>query len=171
MAEIKSTLDLVMEKTKNLNLSKEEKNEQTDKEILGKLNGLLQKYKDGLLIREKLESELAAIQKYYDIKIENALKKVILENLYPGKTDRLLLVLLEEVCKVNTEPIEAIIKEYQNTVTALTQQRVKAVVDTLDREHFISGSAVMPNLESDEQLKVEVKAAQAKFFKDLNRAN
>jgi hypothetical protein len=54
---------------------------------------------------------------------------------------------------------------------SFTQQRVKVVVDTLDREYLISGSAVVPNLESDEQLKVEVKAAQSKFFLDLNRAN
>lgn len=79
MAEIKSTLDLVMEKTKNLNLSSEEINEQTDKEIQGKLNGLLQKYKDGFLVREKLERELATIQKKYGIKVENTFKKVILE--------------------------------------------------------------------------------------------
>lgn len=170
MAEIKSTLDLVMEKTKNLNLSREEKNEQADKEIQGKLNGLLQKYKDGFLVREKLERELATIQKQYGIKVESTFKKVILERLYPGEMDSSLLVLLEKVCKANTKPIESIIKEYQNTVKALTRQRMSEVVETLDREHFISGSAVVPNLESDEQLKVEMKAVQSKFAQDLNRA-
>jgi hypothetical protein len=46
MAEIKSTLDLVMEKTKNLNLSNAEKQDQKNKEMESRLRGLVQKYQD-----------------------------------------------------------------------------------------------------------------------------
>ena len=47
MGEIKSTLDLVLEKTKNLNLSSEEKQEQKQKEVENRIKGMMQKYQDG----------------------------------------------------------------------------------------------------------------------------
>jgi len=46
MAEIKSTLDLVMEKTRHLTLSDEEKQEQKEKEFNKKLKGPAQKIQD-----------------------------------------------------------------------------------------------------------------------------
>ena len=44
MGEIKSTLDLVMEKTRNLTLSSEEKAEQKYDEIYKQVKGFLLKY-------------------------------------------------------------------------------------------------------------------------------
>ena len=58
MGEIKSTLDLVMEKTRHLTLSQEEKEEQKHIEVDKRLKGLLQKYQDNLLKKEQLEKEL-----------------------------------------------------------------------------------------------------------------
>lgn len=46
MAEIKSTLDLVMEKTKDLSLSDEERQGQKNKEIGSRIRGLLNKFQD-----------------------------------------------------------------------------------------------------------------------------
>ena len=57
MAEIKSTLDLVMEKTKNLSLSSEERQAQKSKEIESRIRGLLQKFKDQALSADKFKSE------------------------------------------------------------------------------------------------------------------
>ena len=54
MAEIKSTLDLVMEKTKNLSLSSEERQAQKNQEIESRIRGLLQKFKDRALNSERL---------------------------------------------------------------------------------------------------------------------
>ena len=57
MAEIKSTLDLVMEKTKNLSLSDEERQGQKNKEIESRICGLLQKFNDQALNIDNLRSE------------------------------------------------------------------------------------------------------------------
>jgi hypothetical protein len=57
MGEIKSTLDLVMEKTKDLTLSSEEKKAQKQKEIENRIKGLLQKYQDGFLSKSELKTE------------------------------------------------------------------------------------------------------------------
>ncbi len=46
MGEIKSTLDLVMDKTRHLTLSDEEKQEQKEKEFKKNLKGPTQKFQD-----------------------------------------------------------------------------------------------------------------------------
>jgi hypothetical protein len=63
MAEIKSTLDLVLEKTRNLTLGSVEKQEQQRKEIETRLRSLLQKYLDGGMTRERLKGDYAASKK------------------------------------------------------------------------------------------------------------
>ena len=67
MAEIKSTLDLVMEKTKNLSLSSEERQAQKSKEIESRLRGLLQKFKDQALSADKFKSEYQKLKKDYNL--------------------------------------------------------------------------------------------------------
>ena len=72
MGEIKSTLDLVLEKTKNLTLSSEEKAEQKQKEIENRIKGMMQKYQDGVLFSEQLKIDYQKLQnimlKYHKIK-------------------------------------------------------------------------------------------------------
>jgi len=63
MGEIKSTLDLVMEKTRHLTLSAEEKIDREKEEAKKGLNGFLQKYKDNVINLEELTKELRAFKK------------------------------------------------------------------------------------------------------------
>jgi len=69
MGEIKSTLDLVMEKTRHLTLSPEEKDAQTKVEVHKRLKGLVQKYQDNLLRKDGLEKELDILKKTYDMNV------------------------------------------------------------------------------------------------------
>ena len=55
MAEIKSTLDLVLEKTRDMTLSSDEKQQQQREAIETRFRGLLQKYIDGSLTREQYD--------------------------------------------------------------------------------------------------------------------
>ena len=52
MGEIKSTLDLVLEKTRHLSQSSGEKQAQTQKDTDNRINGMLQKYLDEQWRRE-----------------------------------------------------------------------------------------------------------------------
>ena len=58
MAEIKSTLDLVMEKTRHLTLSDEEKQEQKENEFKIKLKGPAQKFQDQTINKRELKKEI-----------------------------------------------------------------------------------------------------------------
>jgi len=55
MGEIKSTLDLVLEKTKHLSLTSEERQLQQQNEIKKRIGGLLQKYQNKLVSGEQLQ--------------------------------------------------------------------------------------------------------------------
>jgi len=67
MGEIKSTLDLVMEKTKHLSLSDEEKQNQKKIESQKRINGLLQKYQDQVLSMEQLHTEYNLLKKEFKL--------------------------------------------------------------------------------------------------------
>lgn len=55
MTEIKSTLDLVMEKTRHLSFSEQEKKDQHSEEFAKRIKGLIQQYQDQKLKAENLQ--------------------------------------------------------------------------------------------------------------------
>ncbi len=57
MAEIKSTLDLIMERTKNFTLTNEGKRVLQTKELEGKVNGWVQKCMDGKTSMHQMKSD------------------------------------------------------------------------------------------------------------------
>ena len=67
MGEIKSTLDLVLEKTKHLSQSSDEKQSQIRKDIEMRINGLLQKYQDGVSSLEQLQRDYEALKTEYKL--------------------------------------------------------------------------------------------------------
>jgi hypothetical protein len=67
MAEIKSTLDLVMEKTKDLSLSDEERQGQKNKEIGSRIRGLLNKFQDKAISWDRFNSEYRVLKKEYSL--------------------------------------------------------------------------------------------------------
>ena len=83
MAEIKSTLDIIMEKTKNLTMTEEEKEELHRTELAEKAKGWVQKYMDNLIKQEKLKSELKKEGKDKYSELQEILKNELLERLQP----------------------------------------------------------------------------------------
>ena len=69
MAEIKSTLDLVMERTKHLTMSSEERVGQQQKDFEKKLQGVLQQYADKVLAIDELMERVTGLQA--DFKIDD----------------------------------------------------------------------------------------------------
>jgi hypothetical protein len=65
VTEIKSTLELVMEKTSGITLSQKDREEQKNREIKFKVEGLLQKYQNRELRKDHVEEEFNALKKVY----------------------------------------------------------------------------------------------------------
>ena len=163
MAEIKSTLDLVMEKTRHLSLSEQEKQEQHSREFAKRIKGLIQQYQDQELKVEDLKKELSDLQHTYGLKPEDIIKSEILDRIDLYQDNRTFLTLLPDLCGSDVTPLESITKEYKEAVYHVTRARTAKVKQHLAEKYFISGEAVVPNLENDESGMKEIQLVRDKF--------
>ncbi|UCD79988.1 MAG: hypothetical protein JSW26_00720 [Desulfobacterales bacterium] len=170
MGEIKSTLDLVMEKTKNLSLSDEEKRAQKQKETESRIKGLLQKYLDGLLAKNQLRIDYESLKKEFDLSDDASMIDEILRRLDPNQDNQLLLEILEECCRVNPAVISSIIDDFRRAYDEAAGERMTQLKEDLARKYAISGSAVVPNLDADEQWRRLEEHLRLRFEDLLNQA-
>ena len=165
MAEIKSTLDLVMEKTKNLSLSTEERQEQKNKEIGSRIRGLLNKYQDKAISSEQFNSEYRALKKEYGLKEkgnENLIKEIC-DRTELGKDNQALFDLLSEFKASDFARLKSILLEFETTSAAAARERRKILKAYLAKTHLISGSSVVPNLEKDDDWRKEAAEMRATY--------
>lgn len=116
MGEIKSTLDLVMEKTRHLTLSPKEQEEQKQIEVNQRLKGLLQKYQGNLLRKEQLGQELESLSITFDLNVNEMLSQILLDGLKLGSNEKSLLELLSEICGLDVSGLEKLYHDFQNTI-------------------------------------------------------
>lgn len=148
MGEIKSTLDIIMEKTKGLTMSQDEKTEFQHREMAAKIKGLLLKFFDGLIDLDRLRIEAAAIkaenQQIFDRLIrEELIKRIELE----GNTAPVFAV-LEGVTGTNLAPLRELLIDFQRRLERERDLAEKSLRE-IYREKGISGSAVRPNLDAN----------------------
>jgi hypothetical protein len=167
MGEIKSTLDLVMEKTKNLTLSAEEKQAQKQKEIGSHIKGLLQKYQGGLLVKNQLKIDYESLKKDSDLSDDTAMINEIFSRLDPSQDNQLLLEILEECCRLNASSVKTLINDFQDDYHKAAHERMARLKEDLARNYAVSGSAVIPNLEADGQWRRTEEALRLQFENKL----
>jgi hypothetical protein len=170
MGEIKSTLDLVMEKTKNLSLSDEERQGQINMEVESRIRGLLQKFKDQVLNADNLRSEYQKLQKDYDLSENAHLIKEICGQIELGEDNHAWFELLVQFEVADIEGVTSVLHEFDDVFHAAAQERSKILIAKLAEAHFISGSAIVPNLESDEAWRAQAGEIRDKFEPLLNQA-
>ena len=169
MGEIKSTLDLVMEKTRHLTLSQEEREKQKYIEVNKRLKGLMQKYQDNLLKKEHLEKELNSLSKTYDLMVNEMLSRMLLDSLKLGRKNESFLELLSKICGLDVSRLETVFHDFRDAVGFASEKRRIEIKADLAKKRFISGTAVVPNLETDNELIVTVKEIKDKFDQILVR--
>jgi hypothetical protein len=167
MGEIKSTLDLVMEKTKHLSLSDEEKQNQEKAELEKRVNGLLQKYQDQVLPLKQLHGEYARLKQELNLPDDGFLVHQTMNKIDLTGDNRLLLELLKHFCSSGIAGIESIINEYQDEFNSAASYRLVELREDLAREHSISGSAVVPNLQADDAWQAEAGEIRSRYDKKL----
>ena len=168
MGEIKSTLDIVMEKTKHLSLSHEERDNQKTAEIEKKIKGLLQKLQDQTLPKKRLSSEYEGLKKDYHLSDDSIFMNEVFSRLDLDKNNHLWLTLLKDMCGGNTKEIESVLYDYQDELNSAASYKMVELRENLARTHFISGSAVVPNLEADEEWQAEAAELRSKFGRLLD---
>lgn len=166
MAEIKSTLDLIMEKTQNMTLSEEEKNEIRQQEVSGKIKGWVRKYGDSVLNMKTIQSEIEKDDVARQIELKKALHKEVLKRIEPDKDNSMFFQLLEEICGTGTEVIVDMIHQFQNTIAAERAIILKEQNHRLE-EKGISGTAVIPSLCSDAEWNTRYDQSTEDFKKQI----
>ena len=127
MGEIKSTLDLVMEKTHHLTLSQEEKEAQNEIEVNRRLQGLLQKYQDDFLNKDNLKKELDNLKIAYDLNVNEMMADLLLNSLKIGQDNTAFLELLSEIFGLNLTGIEETFQNFKAAVKSATKKRVDQI--------------------------------------------
>jgi hypothetical protein len=148
MGEIKSTMDIIMEKTKGLTMTDEEKQQFKRREMEGKVMGLIQKFSDGLLDLERLKMEMAVLQEKDKAMVDGIVREKTMDRIELGEDNKPMLRILESIVNMDTKPIEKLLENYENRLLQEQGDRERALGRQL-KEQGISGSAVLPNLEED----------------------
>ena len=169
MGEIKSTLDLVMEKTRNLKLSDEEKQAQKQSEVTSRIKGLLQKLQDGLTFERQFQAEYEQLKTELGQTDDSPLIDEIFSRLDPDADTGILLNILNNCCHFETARISSMIDDYRVAYHEAAQKRSLQIKDRLEIKYAITGTAVAPNLDADEEWQRQVQDMRGQFEKQLSQ--
>ncbi len=166
MGEIRSTLDIIMEKAERVKVTDEEKETFMKKEIEGKVQGLLQKYLDGIVNQERLKKEVEAMAGERYAVATAALKKECLDRIEPGEDNHPFLGVLEHVLALDTTPVNKLLLKYQQEQEEKRGNRESALKEWL-KDQGISGTAVLPNLGADPEWTMYLTEVGNRFRQEL----
>jgi hypothetical protein len=164
MAEIKSTIDLIMERTKNLSASPEELEAYQRREREKHIRGLIQRLLDYNLTLDGVKDELAKEKKDGPATdVTAVLKEALAGHVDPETDNERLFRIVNELVGTPEDHLRETLRACQAELFA----RQTALLDRQKRElesKGIAGSAVLPNLDADPQWKArreEIRAACA----------
>jgi hypothetical protein len=149
MGEIKSTLDLVLEKTRHLKLNEEEKDRVRKETTIKTLRGILQRYQDGLIPLQRFQEEMQRLTSGLDPVDTPTIFEEILDRIRPESDNTIWLAYLQTVSTSGSQTLRQVLADYSETMNSKAQARKKQLLEALESDHGVSGSAVMPNLQAD----------------------
>jgi hypothetical protein len=159
MAEIKSALELAMEKSKKYVISDEERERIREKEVLRKATGLFHRYKEGLLSQSEMMREIEKM----DEKVREGVKEVLFSQWVDalsldsdperplGAIESLKGRSLNDIRK----KFEGLRSVYCSDIEEAKQTLSLELVEALNDEG-VEGEAVEPNVEGSEKWKGRV---------------
>ena len=167
MAEIKSTIDLIMERTKNLSASPEERESYQRQEREKRLRGLVQRLLDDNLTLDGAKDELAKEKKNGSAaEVTGVLQKALAGHVDPEADNERLFRFVNELVGISLDRLGETLTACREEVTSW-----KAVLAEHQKKDLeskgITGPSVLPNPEVDPQWKArreEMQAACAKRF-------
>jgi hypothetical protein len=166
MGEIRSTMDIIMEKAKGLTMTEEEKEAFRKKETAGKVRGLLQRFLNGFIDAERLKDEIGSLgEKRYSVSRE-ALIRECMGRMEPGADNTILLDALENAAGLDIAPIRKIILDYNQDLEQQKMDRKQVLQKNLEGLG-ISGTAVTPNIHADQEWSIHLSEMNKGFQEKL----
>ena len=165
MAEIKSTIDLIMERTKNLSASREERESWHRQEREKHIRGLIQRLLDGGLTLDDVKEELDRERKKGQPgEVRELVGEALAGHVDPETDNGRLFRIVGELAGTPEKRLQDVLRACQAELfarkTVLTEQQ-RGELESAG----ISGSAVLPNAEADPQwaaLRDEMQASCSK---------
>ena len=148
MAEIKSTLDIIMEKAKKFSVTEEERQGFKRQELEGKIKGLVQKTIDGILYSERFQVEVTALQAKDKDLVDQVLKEELVTRLEVEQNSQELLKMLEYVAGSASSGVRKVLADFEKKSEKQKGIRRKTLLESFKKKG-ISGSAVVPNMDAD----------------------
>lgn len=167
MAEIKSTLELVLERTRHLTLSKEEKERQELESIKKLGNGWIQKFIDRRMSLEEISIQWEKLQKTNALATASWMAALLLDCIQPSSAPDEIFTLLRNLCGVDAGPIHGFLAGCRQQIEKMAQERIQSIKKALAEQHDISGDAFFPNLDKDLEWTALRNQMDERFHKDL----
>ena len=159
MGEIKSTLELAMERTKKMAISEEEKEKIKRKEVLDKATGFFHRYREGHLPLNGILKEIERMEEKKGTMVKEILLFQWIDALSLNGEDERLLKGVESLKSRNIDEVKRklhhLLSQYR-IEREEAQHRVKVQLAKALRKAGIDGSAVEPNIEVSELWKKEL---------------
>jgi len=145
VAEIKSTLDLVLEKTRDLTLTEEERRNLEREELDKKVQGIVNRYLNNSFPASRLREEVEGIlSKEADLPYE-LLAKHLMAYFNLDTDNSAIVSALSEVVGLDTTPLTILQREYQAEKEEAERSFAEEGFLSL-KTRGVSGSAVKPNM-------------------------
>jgi citrate lyase alpha subunit len=159
MGEIKSTLELAMERTKKFAISEKEKEEIKQKEILQKVTTLFHRYRDGHLSLNEILKEIKKMEKKTATVVRESLLSQWIDALSLDDDNERILKGIESFKQRNIDEVKQkfhhLLSQYQGEKEKGKKEARVQCIEAL-RKEGIYGSAVEPKLEGGELWKKEI---------------
>ena len=157
-----------MEKTRGITLSQKDREEQKNREIKLKVEGLLQKYQNRELRKDHVEEEFNALKKVYGETAHGLALYESIERINLDEDFNLLGDFLEGFLGLELRQVKFLLKDHHESLQNLTQETIARLKGVLEKKHCLSGSAVLPNVEGDNAWQAAVKEIKDKFYRQLS---
>jgi len=158
MGEIKSTLELAMERTKKVAISEKEKEEIKQKEVLQKATSLFHRYREGHLSLNEILKQIEKMEKKTAATVKELLFSQWIDALSLDDDDERILKGIESLKQRNINEVKKqfhhLLSQYQREKEKIKEE-VKVQFTEALRKDGIYGSALEPKLEGGELWKIE----------------
>jgi hypothetical protein len=159
MGEIKSSLELVMERTKKFTISEKEKEEIKQKEVLQKATSIFHRYREGHLPLNKILKEIEKMEKKTAITVKELLLSQWIDALSLEDDDERTLKAIESLKQKTIDEVKQkfhhLLSQYRGEQQKI-KEKVRVQFTEAMRRDGIYGSAVEPKLEGGELWKKEI---------------
>lgn len=167
MGEIRSTMDIIMERARGLTVTDEEKREFRERELTGRVRGLIQRFLDGLSDIDRFREGIAPLEERDRDMTRRTLRNQCLELIIPGQDNEPVLEILEKVAGIEVTSVRFALEDFVSKLDRLRKAREKKLMERL-AARGISGSAVMPNPEAGPEWAGMVMKVREEFEKRIS---